>query len=166
MHAFEVDLGQLRTARASPGMIDHIMVDVYGEMTALSHLATIIASPTRHRNSAGALDPSTKPNVEKAIMNSPLGLVPKESSDGLIVPIPAMTQDMRKEVCKLASKLGEGGEKLRLVTLYKAQKEIKRADMSEDEQKRAEKSLQAMTDDAVSKITQKSAAKEKEIMSM
>ena len=99
-------------------------------------------------------------------MNSPLGLVPKESSDGLIVPIPAMTQDMRKEVCKLASKLGETAKIAARNVRHKAQKEIKRADMSEDEQKRAEKSLQAMTDDAVSKITQKSDAKEKEIMSM
>ena len=141
------------------------MVDVYGEMTALSHLATITA-PNSQTLSLTLFDPSTKPNVEKAIMNSPLGLVPKESSDGLIVPIPVMTQDMRKEVCKLASKLGETAKIAARNVRHKAQKEIKRADMSEDEQKRAEKSLQAMTDDAVSKITQKSAAKEKEIMSL
>lgn len=165
MHALDVDLSQLRTARASAGMIDHIIVDVYGEPTPLSHLGTITA-PNAQTLSVTLFDPSTKPGVEKAIVNSPLGFVPKESSDGLIVPIPAMTQDTRKEVCKLASKLGETAKIAARNIRHKAQKRIKRAEMSEDDRKRAEKNLQALTDDIVGKITQRCAAKEKEIMTL
>ena len=165
LHALDVDLSQLRTARASAGMIDHIVVDVYGEPTPLSHLGTITA-PNAQTLSVTLFDPSTKPSVEKAIANSPLGFVPKESSDGLIVPIPAMTQDTRKEVCKLASKLGETAKIAARNIRHKAQKRIKRAEMSEDDRKRAEKNLQAITDDIVGKITQRCAAKEKEIMTL
>lgn len=165
VHALDVDLSHLRTARASEGMIDHIMVDVYGAPTPLSHVATITA-PNAQTLSVTLFDPSTKPSVEKAIMNSPLGLVPRATSDGLIVPIPAMTQDTRKEVCKLAHKLGETAKIAARNIRHKALKHIKRAAASEDEQKRLEKALQAVADDIASKIASRVAAKDKEIMTL
>lgn len=164
-HALTEDLAQLRTSRASAGMIDHIMVDVYGEPTALSHLATITA-PNAQTLSLTLYDSSTAPAVEKAIMNSPLGLVPKMSSDGMIVPIPTMTQDTRKEVSKLASKLAENAKIAARNIRHRALKHIKRAAMPEDDQKRAEKHLQSMTDDTIATMVKHCAAKEKEIMSV
>ena len=164
-HALTEDLAQLRTSRASAGMIDHIMVDVYGESTPLSQLATITA-PNAQTLSVTLYDASTASAVEKAIMNSPLGLVPRSSSDGMIVPIPTMTQDTRKEVSKLASKLAENAKIAARNIRQRALKHIKRAAMPEDDQKRAEKYLQSMTDDTIVVITKLCAAKDKEIMSV
>ena len=84
----------------------------------------------------------------------------------MIVPIPAMTQDTRKEVCKLAHKLGETAKIAARNIRHKALKHIKRAAASEDEQKRLEKALQAVADDIASKIASRVAAKDKEIMTL
>lgn len=165
VHALDADLSQLRTSRASQGMIDHILVDVYGEPTPLAHLGTV-TTPNATTLSLTLYDAGTKAAVEKAILNSPLGLVPKESSDGLIIPVPAMTQDTRKEVCKMANKLGESAKIASRNIRHKALKRIKSADMPEDDRKRAEKRLQQMTDDASAQISAKIVAKEKEIMAV
>jgi len=164
-HALDEELAQLRTSRASSGMIDHIIVDVYGEPTPISQLATITA-PNAYTLSLTLYDAATRTAVEKAIINSPLGLVPKTTTDGLAVPIPTMTQETRKEVCKLASKLGENSKVAVRNIRHRALKQLKRADMPEDDQKRAEKHLQSMTDDAMAKVAKQCAAKEKEIMSV
>ena len=165
LHALDTDLSHLRTARASEGMIDHIMVEVYGAPTPLSHLGTITA-PNAQTLSVTLFDQSTKSSVEKAILNSPLGLVPRATSDGFSVPIPAMTQDTRKEVCKLAHKLGETAKIAARNIRHKALKHIKRSITATDEVKRAEKALQSLADDITSKITQRVAAKDKEIMTL
>lgn len=165
VHALDADLSQLRTSRASQGMIDHILVDVYGEPTPLAHLGTV-TTPNATTLSLTLYDAGTKAAVGNAILNSPLGLVPKESSDGFIIPVPAMTQDTRKEVCKMANKLGESAKIAARNIRHKALKRIKSADMPEDDRKRAEKRLQQTTDDASSQISARIVAKEKEIMAV
>jgi ribosome recycling factor len=165
LHALESDLSQLRTTRASTGMIDHIVVDVYGEPTPLGHLASI-TTPNATTLSVTLYDKSTQAHVEKAIINSPIGLVPRASTDGFIITIPPMTQDTRKEVCKLAGKLGESAKIAARAVRHKALKRIRAAtEFSEDDKKRAEKSLQATMDDINAKISIKVTSKEKEIMS-
>ena len=165
LETLDKELGKLRTGRASPGMLENLMVEVYGELTPMQHLGSVTA---RNAQTISILlyDPSTSASVEKAIMDSPLGFVPRQEQDGtLLVPVPEMTKDTKKQVAKMAAKVGETAK----ISIRNARKKgmdmIKKAKLPEDEAKRAEKKVQALHDDRVKEIAATVAKKEKEILS-
>ena len=163
LESLERDLGKLRVGRASPGMLENLTVDAYGEPTPLQHLGSVAA---RDAQTLAVLlyDPSLRGAVTKAIAESPLGFNPRDDGDTLIVPVPEMTRETKREVGKMAQRAGESAK----ISVRNARKRgmdaIKKAKMPEDDAKRAEKALQKMHDDFVKRAGDAAAAKEKTIV--
>ena len=163
IEALERDLGKLRTGRASPGMLENLVVQAYGEHTPLQHLGSVTA---RNAQTLAVMlyDASLKAAVAAAIRDSPLGFNPREDGDTLVVPVPEMNADVKREVAKMAAKAGETAK----VSVRNARKKgmdaIKRAKMPEDEAKRAEKEVQKSHDAFVKRCQNLTVAKEKAIM--
>mmetsp|Transcript_367 Transcript_367/g.1425 ORF Transcript_367/g.1425 Transcript_367/m.1425 type:complete len:293 (-) Transcript_367:60-938(-) len=163
IEALERDLGKLRTGRASPGMLENLVVRAYGEHTPLQHLGSVTA---RNAQTLAVMlyDASLKAAVAAAIRDSPLGFNPREDGDTLVVPVPEMNADVKREVAKMAAKAGETAK----VSVRNARKKgmdaIKRAKMPEDEAKRAEKEVQKSHDAFVKRCQDLTVAKEKAIM--
>ena len=163
IEALERDLGKLRTGRASPGMLENLVVQAYGEHTPLQHLGSITA---RNAQTLAVMlyDASLKAAVAAAIRDSPLGFNPREDGDTLVVPVPEMNAHVKREVAKMAAKAGETAK----VSVRNARKKgmdaIKRAKMPEDEAKRAEKEVQKSHDAFVKRCQDLTVAKEKAIM--
>ena len=163
LESLERDLGKLRVGRASPGMLESLTVDAYGEPTPLQHLGSVAA---RDAQTLAVLlyDPSLKGAVTKAIAESPLGFNPRDDGDTLIVPVPEMTRETKQEVGKMAQRAGESAK----ISVRNARKRgmdaIKKAKMPEDDAKRAEKALQKLHDDFVKRAGDAAATKEKAIV--
>ena len=163
LESLERDLGKLRVGRASPGMLENLTVDAYGEPTPLQHLGSVAA---RDAQTLAVLlyDPSLKGAVTKAIAESPLGFNPRDDGDTLIVPVPEMTRETKREVGKMAQRAGESAK----ISVRNARKRgmdaIKKAKMPEDDAKRAEKALQKLHDDFVKRAGDAAATKEKAIV--
>ena len=163
IEALERDLGKLRTGRASPGMLENLVVQAYGEHTPLQHLGSVTA---RNAQTLAVMlyDASLKAAVAAAIRDSPLGFNPREDGDTLVVPVPEMNAHVKREVAKMAAKAGETAK----VSVRNARKKgmdaIKRAKMPEDEAKRAEKEVQKSHDAFVKRCQDLTVAKEKAIM--
>ncbi|EIE20361.1 ribosome recycling factor [Coccomyxa subellipsoidea C-169] len=143
----------VRTGRATPGMLDRIQVEYYGAMTPLKQLATLSA-PEASQLVIQPYDKTSIPSIEKAIMTSDLGLTPGNDGNLIRINVPQLTADRRKEMAKLVSKLGEDGKvALRNIRRDAIKTIDKRGkDISEDEKKALEDSIQEMTDDYVKQI--------------
>jgi ribosome recycling factor len=167
--ALKRELAKLRTGRAHPGMLDGIRVDYYGQTTPLSQMATINV-PEPRLLTVKPWDKSQVQTVEKAIRESSLGLNPQVDGDLIRVPIPALSEERRKELVKLAKKHGEEckvsirksrHEALDLLT------EIKEGgDASEDDVDRAKKKAEEIMAEAGHQIDQTVQQKEKEILTI
>jgi ribosome recycling factor len=163
------ELGKVRTGRATPKLVDGVMVTVqsYGTTMPLNQLATIQAPDARLLTIA-PWDKSTIGDIERAIQAAGLGLNP--SSDGQIVrvPVPALTQDRRKELVKLARKAGEDA-KVRLRHVRREYNDIfkngeKDGDISEDDCRRLLDRVQSATDEYVKSVDDLVAKKEEEVL--
>jgi ribosome recycling factor len=163
IEALERDLGKLRTGRASPGMLENLVVQAYGEHTPLQHLGSVTA---RNAQTLAVMlyDASLKAAVAAAIRDSPLGFNPREDGDTLVVPVPEMNADVKREVAKMAAKAGETAKVSVRTARKKGMDAIKRAKMPEDEAKRAEKEVQKSHDAFVKRCQDLTVAKEKAIM--
>ena len=157
----------VRTGRAAPALLDRIQVDYYGTPTPLKNLATISA-PEPRLLSIQPFDPSSVKAVEKAIMESDLGLTP--SSDGKVIrlPIPQLTEERRKELVKLVRHMAEEGRvavrNVRRDAIKHLGDLVKGGDVGDDEERAAEGRVQKLTDDHVAKIDEILKRKEAEIM--
>ena len=157
----------VRTGRAAPALLDRIQVDYYGTATPLKNMATISA-PEPRLLSIQPFDPSSLKGVEKAIMESDLGLTP--SSDGKVIrlPIPQLTEERRKELVKLVRHMAEEGRvavrNVRRDAIKHLEELVKDGDVGDDEERAAEGRVQKLTDDHVAKIDEILKRKEAEIM--
>ena len=157
----------VRTGRAAPALLDRIQVDYYGTPTPLKNLATISA-PEPRLLSIQPFDPSSIKAVEKAIMESDLGLTP--SSDGKLVrlPIPQLTEERRKELVKLVRHMAEEGRvalrNVRRDAIKHLEELVKDGAVGDDEERAAEARVQKVTDEHVAKIDDLLKRKEAEIM--
>src|SRR6266566_881499 len=170
IQALKQELGGLRTGRASAGMLDPVQVDAYGTHMPLNQLATI-SVPEPRLLSVQVWDRSMVHAVEKAIINSNLGLSPATEGQVLRLRIPELNQDRRKEMVKVAHKYAEAARvavrhvrRDALDLLKKLEKDLKT--MSEDEHKRQSELVQKTTDQAISDVDGALAGKEKEIMTV
>lgn len=165
--SFKADLGSLRAGRAHVSLLDGIMVDAYGSMTPLAQVGTI-SVPDARTLSVSVWDRSLAKAVEKAIMESDLGLNPASDGQLIRVPIPPLSEERRKELLKVAGKYAEGNKvairNIRRDALDGIKKLKKDNLISEDDEKRYENEIQKLTDDAVKKIDEMMAQKEKDIM--
>ncbi|MBN8521328.1 MAG: ribosome recycling factor [Alphaproteobacteria bacterium] len=158
----------LRTGRASTSMLEPVMVEVYGSKMPLNQVASVSA-PEPRLLSVQVWDGSNAKAVEKAIRESGLNLNPQAEGSLIRVPIPALTEDRRKELVKVAGQYAEQARvSVRNVRRDSMEtiKKMKAAGISEDEQKRLETDVQKMTDDVIGRIDKSLADKEKDIMTV
>mgnify|MGYP000977528442 CR=1 FL=1 len=107
--AVKVELAKIRTGRATPALLDHVVVNYYGDDVPLNQAATISVSDGRTL-SVQAWEKSMMPTIEKAILESQLGLNPVAAGDIIRIPIPSLTEERRREMTKLVRTEGEKGE--------------------------------------------------------
>ena len=164
---FQASLASTRTGRASVHMLDPIKVDYYGTHTPISQLAQLSA-PEAQLIVISPWDPTVLKEIEKALQSSDLGLNPQSDGKIIRVPVPPMTEERRREVCKHLNKvLEEHRTAVRNVrrdgndALKKLAKEKK---ISEDEEKRALDEVQKMTDEEIRRMEELSHRKEAEVM--
>ena len=164
---FQASLAATRTGRASVHMLDQVKVDYYGTPTPISQLAQMSA-PEPQMILISPWDPTILKEVEKAIQASDLGFNPMSDGKVLRVPVPPMTEERRRDVCKHLNKvLEEHRTSIRNVrrdgndVLKKLAKEKQ---ISEDEEKRAQEEIQKMTDEEIRRMEELSRKKEIEVM--
>ena len=157
----------VRTGRAAPALLDRIVVDYYGTPTPLKNLATISA-PEPRLLSIQPFDPSSLKQVEKAIMESDLGLTPSNDGKVIRLPIPQLTEERRKELVKLVRHMAEEGRvavrNVRRDAIKHLEVLVKDGDVGDDEERAAETRVQKVTDEHVAKIDEILKRKEAEIM--
>ena len=164
-----VELSTLRTGRASTGLLEHLKVEYYGTPTPLNQVATLgIPDPTLL--TVQPWDPSLLPAIEKIIRSSGLGLNPVNDGKILKVPIPALTEERRKELVKHLHKVLENHRTAARNIRRDANEELKRLlkdkKISEDDERRGLEEIQKLTDDTMERLESVGKAKEKEILDM
>ena len=161
------DFGSLRAGRAHVSLLDGIMVEAYGSPTPLAQVGTI-SVPDARTLSVSVWDRGLAKAVEKAIMESDLGLNPASDGQLIRIPIPPLSEERRKELTKIAGKYAEQNKVAIRNIRRDASDEIKKLkkdnSISEDDEKRFENEVQKLTDDLIKKIEELLVQKEKDIM--
>ncbi len=167
--AFKNNLAKIRTGRANPALLDSVQVDYYGSMTPLSQVANVTLLDAR-TISVQPWEKGMGAKIEKAIRESDLGLNPASMGDLIRVPMPAMSEERRKEMTKLVRNEGESAKiavrSLRRDANETVKKLVKDKLASEDDQKRAEADIQKVTDRHITEIDRLVMGKEQEIMAV
>ncbi len=165
--AVRAEFTTVRSGRASAGLLDRIHVDYYGTSTPLKQLANV-AAPEARLLTVQPYDKTSMKSIEKAIMESDLGLNP--SNDGVLIrlPIPKLTEERRRELVKLIHRLAEDGRvavrNIRRDCMKDLKELVHNGDVGEDAEKRAEQELQKVTDEHVRMIDELIKHKEAEIL--
>ena len=161
------ELVKIRTGRAHTSLLDHITVEYYGSNVPLNQVANVRVLDARTL-SINAWDKKSIPVIEKAILNSDLGLNPVTTGDVMRIPLPPLTEERRKELIKVVR--GEG-EKVKVAIRnirrdanHSFKEKIKDKTISEDDERRGEEQVQKITDDHISKVDVLIEEKEKELM--
>ncbi|SDB96842.1 ribosome recycling factor [Paraburkholderia lycopersici] len=167
--AFKSDLAKIRTGRAHTGLLDHIQVDYYGSPVPISQVANLTLVDAR----TIGVQPWEKKMVqviEKAIRESDLGLNPATHGDLIRVPMPALTEERRKELTKVVKNEGETAKvavrNLRRDANEQLRKLVKDKEISEDDERRGGDDVQKLTDRFVAEIDKLVQTKEAEIMTV
>lgn len=169
LDALKADLAKIRTGRAHAGLLDHVMVDYYGNATPLSQVAKVTVLDAR----ALGVTPWEKKMVqavEKAIRDSDLGLNPTTQGDIVRVPMPALTEERRRDLTKVVKSEGENARvavrNLRRDANHGLKELLKAKSVSEDEERRAQDDVQKLTDRHIAEIEKAVQAKEQELMTV
>jgi ribosome recycling factor len=169
LEALKTSLAKLRTGRAHTGILDHVLVEYYGSPVPVSQVSNVTLVDARtlsvqvwEKNMAGP--------VEKAIRESDLGLNPIPMGDNIRVPMPALTEERRRDLTKVARGEGEDAKiairNLRREANDMLKKLVKEKDISEDEERRAQDEIQKLTDKFVLDVDKQVAQKDAEIMTV
>ncbi|MBR6355528.1 MAG: ribosome recycling factor [Alphaproteobacteria bacterium] len=167
LESLKGDFGGLRAGRAHASLLDGILVEAYGSMSPIAQVGTV-AVPDARTLSVSVWDKSLLKNVEKALRESDLGLNPMNDGQTIRIPIPPLSEERRKELVKIAGKYAEQAKiavrNIRRDAMDEVKKMKKDSLISEDDEKKYNNDIQKWTDDAVKKIDDQYAAKEKDIM--
>jgi ribosome recycling factor len=167
--AFKNNLTKIRTGRANPALLDSVQVDYYGSLVPISQVANVSLLDSR-TVSVQPWEKGMGAKIEKAIRDSDLGLNPSSMGDLIRVPMPAMSEERRKELTKIVRNEGESAKvsvrNLRRDANEAVKKAVKDKLASEDDQKRSESDIQKTTDRHIIAIDQLVAAKEQDIMAV
>lgn len=169
IESLKSDLSKIRTGRAHTGLIDHVMVDYYGNPTPLPQMANVSLLDARtigvtpwDKKMAGA--------IEKAIREADLGLNPALQGDLIRLPMPPLTEERRRELAKLVKSEGENARiairNLRRDANHALKELLKSKGISEDEERRGQDEVQKMTDRHIAEIDKILVAKETDLMSV
>lgn len=169
LKVLENDLKGLRTGRASVHLLDPVQIDLYGSRVPLSQVATI-STPDARTIAMQVWDKNMVKVVEKAIIESNLGLNPSSDGSFVRISIPALTEERRKELVKLAYKYGEDAKisirNIRRDGMDSLKKLEKDNSISEDQQRKISNEIQELTDEYVTKIDTIIKQKEKDILTI
>ena len=165
--SLRAELSKLRTGRAHTSLLDHITVEYYGSQVPLSQVATISVSDPRTLSVALWEKPMVQV-VEKAIMNSDLGLNPATSGDVIRVPLPALTEERRKDMIRVVRHEGENAKvairNIRRDANSDIKALLKEKEITEDDERRGEGDIQKLTDKYVAEVDKLLEIKEKDLM--
>ncbi|NJN30682.1 MAG: ribosome recycling factor, partial [Synechococcales cyanobacterium RM1_1_8] len=169
VEATQRSFNTLRTGRANASILDRIMVDYYGAATSLKSLATI-NTPDASTITIQPFDRGSLKDIEKAIMMSDVGINPSNDGSTIRLNVPPLTNDRRKDLVKIASKYAEEGKvavrNVRRDAIDAAKKREKAGELSEDESRDLQDSIQKLTDQYVKRMETILAEKEKDIMTV
>lgn len=167
--SFKLAMSKIRTGRAHPSILEHIRVDYYGNATPLSQVASVTIGDARTL----VITPWEKKMtsvIEKAIMTSDLGLNPAASGDVIRVPLPALTEERRKELIKVVRNEAEnarvGIRNIRRDTNNALKELLKKKTIAEDEERRSVDNVQKLTDKFIADVDHLLSAKESELMAI
>ncbi len=169
MEAFKNSLTKIRTGRANPGILDTVQVDYYGSMVPISQVANVSLLDAR-TISVAPWEKGMGPKIEKAIRDSDLGLNPAAQGDLIRVPMPAMTEERRKELTKVVRSEGEHAKvavrNLRRDANDHVKRLLKDKEISEDDERRSQDEVQKFTDRFIAEVDKLVAGKEQDIMAV
>ena len=169
LEALKADLAKVRTGRAHSGLLDHVQVDYYGSLVPITQVANVTLIDAR----TIGVQPWEKPmvgKVEKAIRDSDLGLNPSSQGELIRVPMPALTEERRRDLIKVIKHEGEDAKvairNLRRDAISHLKEALKKKEISEDDERRALDDMQRLTDRYVTEVDRLLAEKEKDLMAI
>ena len=169
IEAFKNELHKIRTGRAHPGLLDQVHVDYYGSAVPISQVANVTLLDAR-TISVQPWEKGMGAKIEKAIRESDLGLNPSSQGDLLRVPMPALTEERRKELTKVVRHAGEEAKiavrSVRREAIEHLKKLLKDKLVAEDDERRAQDEVQRLTDRAIAEIDRLVHGKEAEVMAV
>ncbi len=169
LDALKADLQKIRTGRPHPGILDQVQVDYYGSMVPIGQVANVSLLDARTL-SVQPWEKGMGPKIERAIRESDLGLNPSTQGDLLRVPMPALTEERRRDLTKVVRNAGEDAKvavrNLRRDANDQAKKLSKEKTIGEDDERRSLDEVQKLTDRTIAEIDRLVAAKEAEIMAV
>lgn len=161
------ELTKLRTGRAHPSLMDHIHVDYYGSEMPLNQVASVTASDARTLT-VQPWEQKMVPVIEKAILTSDLGLNPSTAGNVIRIPMPALTEERRRDLVKVVRHEGEQARvairNIRRDANHHLKQLLKDKEITEDEERQAEGAIQKLTDQYIGQIEEMLAHKETELM--
>jgi ribosome recycling factor len=169
VEAFKSELQKIRTGRAHPGILDQVQVDYYGSMVPLSQVAAVTLLDAR-TISVQPWEKGMGAKIEKAIRESDLGLNPAAQGDLLRVPMPALTEERRRDLTKVVRNAGEDARiavrNQRRDANEHAKRLLKDKEVSEDDERRSLDEVQKLTDRTIAEIDRLVTAKEAEVLAV
>ncbi len=167
MEALKHELAKIRTGRAHPSLLEHVNVKYYGSEVPLNQTASISVLDS-HTLSITAWDKNAIPDIEKAILNSNLGLNPVTTGEVMRIPLPPLTEERRKELIRVVRSEAEKAKvairNIRRDANHSFKNLIKEKSISEDDERKGEERVQKITDDHITQIDKTTEQKEKEMM--
>lgn len=169
LEALKHDLAKVRTGRAHTGLLDHVQVEYYGSMVPITQVANITLVDARTIG-VQVWEKPMAGKVEKAIRDADLGLNPAAQGEVIRVPMPALTEERRKDLFKVVKHEGENAKiairNLRRDANTHLKDALKKKEVSEDDERRAQDEIQRLTDRYVAEVDKMLAEKEKDLMAV
>jgi ribosome recycling factor len=169
VQAFKADLAKVRTGRAHTGILDHVTVDYYGTPTPINQVAKVTLIDSRNIG-VTPFEKKMTQAIEKAIRDSDLGLNPATQGETVRVPMPPLTEERRKELIKVVRHEAENARvavrNLRRDAIHQLKDALKKHEVSENDERRAQDEVQKMTDRHIADIDKLLHEKEKELMAV
>jgi len=167
VESLQHEMSKIRTGRATPAILDHVRVDYYGSMTPLNQVASISVADARMLTVA-PFEKNMMPVIEKAIINSDLGLNPSSSGNSIRVPMPPLSEERRKDLIRVVRAEAEQGRisirNIRRDGNQQLKEYVKEKMISEDEERRASDVIQKLTDKHVAEMDALLVVKEKDLL--
>jgi len=167
VEAAQTEFSTLRTGRASTSLLDRVQIDYYGQKTPLKQLATV-NSPEPRMLTVQPFDPHSVSAIERAILESDLGLTPSNDGKLIRLPIPQLTEERRKELVKIVRQMAEDGRvavrNVRRDVMHHLKELVDNGEVGSDEERRAEERVQKLTDENTHTIDELLKKKEAEIL--
>jgi ribosome recycling factor len=169
VEALKTEFGKVRTGRAHAGLLDHVRVDYYGSLMAINQVANVSVLDA-HTLGVTPWEKKMGQAIEKAIRDSDLGLNPASVGELVRVPIPAMTEERRKELVKVVRHEAEQGKvavrNIRRDAIAHLKDLLKNHEIGEDDERRAQDEVQKLTDKYIAEMEKALAEKEKDLMAV